>query len=217
MPKIKYTDEYIQSQALLYGSRSEFKKENELLYNVAWNRKLLESVCSHMKHKHIKWTKENISIEALKYKTRSEFYENNPKAYTACRRKKLLDELCVHMKDARKQHRNNSKIYKNRKTILYYIKIDGKYKIGVTLHEKYKEPSDSITKYRYNKYNNIEIISYKIFNNGEEAFLEEQKIIKEQKEYKYIGENFILNSKKSGGESECFTIDIIDIISSSFL
>jgi len=107
--------------------------------------------------------------------------------------------------------------YKNRDTILYYIKLNNIYKIGIIIHEQYKSPEDSIIKRRYNKnFKNkdvsIEIIDYKLYNNGEIAYLNEQEIIEMYKEEKYIGENFITSNGKSGGESECFTRNIYEDI-----
>lgn len=217
MANIKYTDEYIKQEALKYKTRSEFKCKDELLYNTAWNRDLLNEVCSHMEYKHTKWNFQKLQEEALKYKTRSEFSIKDGKAYTAARRKNYLNTICTHMEDGRKNRNNKNIIYTNRRTILYYIIIEGKHKIGVALHEKYKDPVDTITKYRYNPYNNIEIIDYVIFNNGIYAIETEQLILDKFKKYRYMGENFILRSKKSGGEGECFTIDIYNDIKSYFI
>ena len=69
-------------------------------------------------------------------------------AYDFARRNNLLDEICSHMYVKPK---GNREIYKNRKTILYYIKINDVYKIGIAIHEKYKSVEDTIIKYRYTK------------------------------------------------------------------
>jgi hypothetical protein len=111
------------------------------------------------------------------------------------------------------------KFYKDKPTVLYYIKLNNIYKIGITLFNKSIE--QSINR-RYSKSHKdskvkLEIIDYKLYKDGEIAYLNEQEIIEMYKEEKYVGENFIKTDKKSGGESECFVKDIYDDIKYYFL
>lgn len=111
-----------------------------------------------------------------------------------------------------RQYHNDS-VYKDRKTILYYVKINDIYKIGVILHERYKNAKNAILNGRYGKgnlsdNNSIIIIDYKIFKDGKMAKKIEKKIIDDNKTYRYLGERFIINKDNSGGESECFNKDI---------
>ena len=96
---------------------------------------------------------------------------------------------------------NNIHMYKNRKTILYYVKINDLYKIGLTLKSVksrfYSEVKKGI---------NIEIIKTWEFDDGEDAFKREQQIIFENRKFRYVGENIL-----SGGNSELFTTDILGL------
>jgi len=94
--------------------------------------------------------------------------------------------------------------YKDKKTILYYIKIKGLnnedlYKIGVTL---YKDSIEKSLKKRFYK-QEYEIIETDIFEDGSEAFTLEQQILKFNREYRYLGEKVI-----KSGNTELFIKDI---------
>jgi hypothetical protein len=90
--------------------------------------------------------------------------------------------------------------YKNKKTLLYFIKIDDLYKIGVC-------QSGILNRYRQDINNGIDIkvLDFHEFDDGVEALAVEQKILEEYKHFKYLGENII-----NGGNSELFTKDIFD-------
>ena len=110
---------------------------------------------------------------------------------------------------------NKEKIYKGQKTIIYYIKINNIYKIGITLFkEKYRTIERNILNKRYSgnnklaKNNSINIIKTKVFDDGLDAIKLEKEIIDKYKDYKYLGKRFIISKYKSGGESECFIKDI---------
>lgn len=99
--------------------------------------------------------------------------------------------------------------YRGRKTILYYIKVNELWKIGIKLYdEKYKNIQDNLLKGRFGlkqyKDCNFEILKTKIYENGEEAYLLEQTILEEFKEYKYIKDDM----GWFGGHTELFTEDI---------
>lgn len=114
---------------------------------------------------------------------------------------------CVKKNNKTKLDRN---FYKDKPTVLYYIRLNEVYKIGITLFNKGIEQSINRRYSGSHKDKNIEleIIDYKLYTDGEIAYLNEQEIMEMYKEEKYIGENFIKTNKESGGESECFTKDI---------
>jgi len=107
----------------------------------------------------------------------------------------------------------SSETYKNRKTILYYIKVNELYKIGISLFERYNSPESQILKGRYGdkKYKdyNIKILQYKIYDDGSEAFMKEKEILEEydNKKYMYISDDM----NEFGGYTELFKEDL-DII-----
>jgi len=91
--------------------------------------------------------------------------------------------------------------YKDKETVLYYIKIDNLYKIGVTL---FKTDIESSLKKRFSKrFKDIEILQTEIFKDGSEAFRLEQSIINENWNVRYNGDK-ILDS----GNTELFIEDI---------
>jgi len=89
--------------------------------------------------------------------------------------------------------------YNNRRTTLYYIKVNNVYKIGVTLSTVEK-------RYSQDKSVNIEIIKEWVYEDGSEAYLKEQSIIKTYKAYKYNGMPIL-----KGGNSELFTKNILNL------
>lgn len=96
--------------------------------------------------------------------------------------------------------------YKNKKTILYYVKVNNLYKIGITL---YKESVKKSIKNRFgtdiNKGVNIKVIRTKVFDDGIRAYLLEQDILNKNKEYQYIGEKIL-----GGGNTELFIKNIMN-------
>jgi len=93
----------------------------------------------------------------------------------------------------------NEEFYKNKETILYYIKIKGLYKIGVTL---YKDSIEKSLKKRFYR-QEYEVIQTDIFKDGREAFVLEQQILEFNKSYRYLGEKVL-----SSGNTELFVKDI---------
>ena len=91
--------------------------------------------------------------------------------------------------------------YENKETILYFIRINDLYKIGLTrksvASRYYKELQEGY---------DIEVIFTVTYNNGAEAFKEEQRILKEYSNFRYRGEKMLIN----GGDSELFTINIFN-------
>jgi len=99
--------------------------------------------------------------------------------------------------------------YSGKPTILYYIKVDNLYKIGLRLiRNNYDNMEDEILRGRYGKkeYDNydIKIIKIKIYNDGADAFLQEKLILEKFSNYKYKGSDM----KSFGGHTELFEKDI---------
>lgn len=91
--------------------------------------------------------------------------------------------------------------YKNVPAILYYIEIGGLFKIGITTR--------SVTT-RYSKELragfNLKTIFTIDYEDGAEAYKEEQRVLKQYCKHRYYGEKVLL----SGGDSELFTTDIFE-------
>lgn len=91
-------------------------------------------------------------------------------------------------------------IYKNQKTTLYFIEVDGVYKIGITKtninHRYRKELKDGIK---------INVLREWTFDDGLEAYHTEQNIIKAYKEYKCNHSNLY------SGKTELFSVDIFSL------
>jgi len=107
---------------------------------------------------------------------------------------------------------NNIETYRGRKTILYYVKINNLWKIGLTLFERFDTVEDSILKQRFGtniKKDNIsiEILSTKVYNEGAEAYIMEDTLLKkyDSYKYKYISDDMNWFS----GYSELFISNII--------
>lgn len=99
-----------------------------------------------------------------------------------------------------KQNRGfKRRFYKDRPTMLYYIKIAGLYKIGLTQEG---------LKCRYRKSDNIEVLATWEFNQGTIAFDIEKECLKATKHLKYLGPTVL----ERGGDSELRTKDVLGII-----
>jgi len=100
------------------------------------------------------------------------------------------------------KERTNYEKYKDKKTTLYYIFFPeyNLYKIGVTkfsVEKRFKGDIENGLK--------IKTIDTKEFLDGHEAFLLEQKILHEYREYKYFGEKILYT-----GNTELFTKDVLE-------
>ena len=87
------------------------------------------------------------------------------------------------------------KRFEGEKTILYYIKLEGTniYKVGITLYDSDYTPEDKIK--RRLKENKIEIIDYKIYEDGGIAWDDEKKCHKENTN-KYKGDKLVRTGNK---------------------
>lgn len=101
---------------------------------------------------------------------------------------------------------HTTKTYKGRRTLLYYIKVNGLYKIGLTLETIKKRYA-----MEYAANYNIEVINKEWFEDGELALIKEQEIIKQFETSKYIGPKVFIH----GGDSELFTTDVLGLDSST--
>ena len=94
--------------------------------------------------------------------------------------------------------------YKDKPTVLYYIKIDDLYKVGVTL---FKEDVISSLKKRFGKdFYKISILKADVFEDCAEAFKIEQEILSNNRRYIYYGENIL-----PSGNTELFTKNIMGL------
>ena len=85
--------------------------------------------------------------------------------------------------------------------ILYYLEVSDNgskcYKIGIT----------NLTvqqRFTASERNKIKVISTTSYARGEDAYNEEQKLLKEYKEYRYTGPNILVS-----GNTELFTKDVL--------
>lgn len=104
-PNGYWTPHTLQTEALKYTTRTEFKEGARGAYKAADRQKLLDAICSHMNEgqkPHGYWTLETLQVEALKYTTRSEFQRGNGSAYGAAGRMNLRDAICGHMTEVKK-------------------------------------------------------------------------------------------------------------------
>jgi len=113
-----------------------------------------------------------------------------------------------------KRNGHDDEVYKNRRTILYYILINDKiYKPGVAIWEKYKTPEETILKQRYGRdiKNNvkIKILNYYVFDDGIEALKMEKYIIEKYKEKLYY--KTYNDMDWFGGYKELVTEKIIEL------
>lgn len=93
------------------------------------------------------------------------------------------------------------KKYFMKPTILYYVYIEkaNLYKIGITINQ------NPLKRFSKERQLGIKLLWSEKFSNGRDAYYKEQEIIKKYQNYKYTGNPFF----SRGGESECFTIDIL--------
>ena len=103
---------------------------------------------------------------------------------------------------------HTDRFYKNKKTILYYVKINNLWKIGITI---YRESVIKSINRRFGA-NSVKLLFHRIYSDGAEAYFQEQNILEEYKKYKYLGEKIIKD-----GYTEVFRYDISSKILSVFL
>jgi len=117
----------------------------------------------------------------------------------------LSGQTCKKCKDEKTAYAT----YYNRKTILYYVKVNNLFKPGLNIRyeDKYDTVEDNILFNRYrNEKNIIEVVDYLVFSDGWKAYLLEQYILKEYKMFSFDYKNTIY--EKWAGKTELFNLDI---------
>lgn len=95
---MKWTLEMLQTEALKYSNKYEFRKGNNGAYQASRKRGILPKICTHMgARRNEAYTEEEVENEASKYKTRGEFQKYSQGFYKASIRMKILDKICSHM------------------------------------------------------------------------------------------------------------------------
>lgn len=105
-------------------------------------------------------------------------------------------------------NKNSITAYTNKKTILYYVKFDSYYKIGITLYDRKNISPEEQIIWRFKRFKDKipnEILKFKIFENGIEAYNLEQYILNKYKKYK------LNDPSVGGGWTEFFKIDIFNV------
>lgn len=94
-----WTKEKCQERALLYKTKSDFKKHDGSAYTTAVREKWLNEICTHMTKPQIKrkWTIEKLYAEAKKYKTIKEFKMKSHSAYVTAQNLGIGRQICSHM------------------------------------------------------------------------------------------------------------------------
>jgi len=92
-----YSDEDIRQNALRYGSTSEFLKNSPKLYQLAYNRNILDDLFPDRK-KNISYSDDDIRKEASKYNSQNEFKKGSPKFFYTAFNRKMLDNLFLDRK-----------------------------------------------------------------------------------------------------------------------
>lgn len=94
-----WTKEKCQERALLYKTKSDFKKNDGSAYTTAVRKKWLNEICIHMCKPPIKrkWTIEKLYAEAQKYGTIKEFKMKSYSAYVTAQNLGIGRQICSHM------------------------------------------------------------------------------------------------------------------------
>lgn len=197
-PRIKWTVEKIEEAAAVYSTRSEFVKGNYPAYKAARRYKILDLVCAHMTPliKLGAWTYDELLCEAFKYRTRSDFERECSGAASAARRLGVWDDICWCMVP---EHGGFSPF---KPAVLYFLEVlcrsrGALYKIGVTNRTVEQ-------RFRTEDLDRITVLHTRHYENGADAYAEEQRILKEFAAYRYDGEPVLI----SDGNTELFTIDV---------
>ena len=188
----KWTLDLLTKEAQKYTTRLMFSKGSHAAYQSAYKRGLLDTICRHMTSKHTSYTPESVAEVAKKYTKRIDFRGNCPGAYNYVVKHGILNEVCGHMSTV-------GGFNKNKPAILYYLRIQGgiAYKIGITnlsINERYSAEDLAI----------ITPVKAWYYAKGEEAYQQEQKILKTYKYAQYKGNTLLYD-----GNTELFDRDIL--------
>lgn len=192
-----YTDDDLYFIASFYEYRKQFMKNSPSAYDVARRRKLLDTICRHMKnyfHKDI--TKESAIKTAKKYKTRMSLKNSKEDswAYNYGVRNHCLDEICRHMDAVGNKYYRCIYVYELEETKTCYVGLT------YSLHKRHLQHLNDKYYSAINEYcaeNNIELplpIQKTPYIPKDEASKKEDYYVKL---YKQNGWN-VLNKQKAG-------------------
>lgn len=107
----------------------------------------------------------------------------------------------THVRGAGCPYCSDTGFNKSKPGILYYLKINGgqAYKIGITnrtINERFSTA----------ELNCIDVLATKYYELGEEAYIAEQQVLRDYKEYKYEGAPLLIS-----GNTELFNIDVLGL------
>lgn len=106
-PNYKWTKEKLIKEAKKYRTRSEFQKNSGSAYVAAYNKDIVDEICSHMPKRvdksgenspFYKLTDEEVREEAQKYEYKIDFLRNSSGPYQVAYKRGILDDICKHMK-----------------------------------------------------------------------------------------------------------------------
>lgn len=193
------TLEDCKKNALNYIQRSEWKKNQKNMYQIAVRNKWLDQCCSHMiviKKPNGYWTLEKCKIDALNYVSRKEWQIKSMAAYSRARKNKWLDQCCSHMIKL-------GSIYKR---LIYVFEFpDKSVYVGLTCNSEKRKNNHLLHEIKRKKssvYKYIQLTGLKpLFKILTEYIPLELAILKESEFVeKYRLENWrILNKTKTGG------------------
>lgn len=133
-----WVEERVKKEALLYSSRSEFKRRSGGAFNAAKRLKILDDVCSHMKRVNNPpsiYTEVYLANIALKYTSKKDFRKNDLAAWKAAYRRGLVPLVCSHMEELCKP--TNFWNYEEcKKEVSNYKTLKELYQNNPTVHKK---------------------------------------------------------------------------------
>lgn len=131
-----WTKEKCQERALLYKTKSDFKKHDGSAYTTAVREKWLNEICTHMTKPQIKrkWTIEKLYAEAKKYKTIKEFKMKSHSAYVTAQNLGIGRQICSHMYKGKRKLRALEEIKQQKlsKSFEDNLQLSFKYKKVIT-------------------------------------------------------------------------------------
>ncbi len=195
MPRTKLppmTENVARSEALKYTDRTEFSSKAKTAYLYIVNNGLCDSL-DGMTTQHVEYTYDEIVTEAKKHKTRSSFDKAHRGLYRSALNRDIT-EAFSHM--IRPEGTGGFK--DDRSGLLYYVKINNMYKIGITNRTIEKRFCKDLSK--------ITIIKTWNFDKGVDARNKEREILQKYSHAKYIGEPLLVN-----GNTEIFTYDVLKL------
>ena len=180
-----------------YTKISEFKYFNRGAYKALTRLSMLTEVREYYNTKSstpTTYSYEELLLEAQKYASVVSFKQNSRVYYEYAIKERVLRDICSHMKCLKG-------FDKSKPGILYYLSIDKgtAYKIGIT--------NSSVEKrFSLEELEHITVLKTWLYESGEDCYNEEQRILREFKEYKYNGEKLLKT-----GNTELFSINILNI------